>query len=138
VFLDAVQRRFVDELGGMNIFYIYDDGTMVTPELTGSILPGITRDSVITLARHRGRTVIERPVSFEQWRADAASGRLREVFACGTAAVLTPVGQVRWSGGEFTIADGSSGEVTMALRGELVDIQRCRTPDPFGWMHRVL
>jgi branched-chain amino acid aminotransferase len=137
VFLDAVHRRYVDELGGMNIFYIYDDGTLVTPELTGTILPGITRDSVITLARHLGHPVVERPVSFDEWRADATSGRLREVFACGTAAVLTPVGQVRYSGGEFLVADGGPGEVTMALRQRLVDIQRGRAADPFGWVHRV-
>jgi branched-chain amino acid aminotransferase len=137
VFLDAVHRRFVDELGGMNIFFVYDDGNLVTPELTGTILPGITRDSVITLARHLGRTVVERPVSFEEWRADAASGRLREVFACGTAAVLTPVGEVRWSGGSFMVADGGPGEVTMDLRGRLVDIQRARAGDPFGWVRRI-
>jgi branched-chain amino acid aminotransferase len=138
VFLDAVHRRFVDELGGMNVFFVYDDGTLVTPELTGTILPGITRDSVITLARHQGRAVIERPVSLDEWRADATSGRLREVFACGTAAVLTPIGAVRASTGEFRIADGGPGEVTMALRGDLVDIQRGRAADPFGWVHRVL
>jgi branched-chain amino acid aminotransferase len=137
VFLDAVHRRFVDELGGMNIFFVYQDGSLVTPELTGTILPGITRDSVITLARHQGRTVVERPVTFEEWRADAAAGRLREVFACGTAAVLTPVGQVRWPEGEFTIADGAPGPVTMSLRGQLVDIQRGRAADPFGWVHQV-
>lgn len=138
VFLDAVHRRYVDELGGMNIFFVYDDGSLVTPELTGTILPGITRDSVITLARHHGRTVVERPVSFDEWRAEAASGKLREVFACGTAAVLTPVGKARWSGGELTVADGGPGEVTMGLRQELVDIQRGRAADPFGWVHRVL
>ena len=138
VFLDAVHRRFVDELGGMNVFFVYHDGTLVTPELTGTILPGITRDSVIALARHLGRTVIERPVSFDEWRADAASGRLREVFACGTAAVLTPIGGVRFPDGEFTVADGGPGEVTMSLRGQLVDIQRARVPDPFGWVRHVL
>jgi branched-chain amino acid aminotransferase len=138
VFLDAVERRQVDELGGMNIFYVYDDGTLVTPALTGTILPGITRDSVITLARHSGREVIERPVDFDGWRADAASGRLREVFACGTAAVITPIGTVRHPGGEFTIADGGPGEVTLSLRQALVDIQRGRAEDPFGWVHRVL
>ena len=79
VFLDAVERRYVDELGGMNIFFVYDDGTLVTPPLTGTILPGITRDSMLTLAREAGRTVVERPVSFDEWQADAASGRLREV-----------------------------------------------------------
>ncbi len=138
VFLDAVHRRYVDELGGMNLFFVYADGTLVTPELTGTILPGITRDSVITLARHQGRTVVERPVSVEEWRRDAASGQLREVFACGTAAVLTPVGTVRSQDGEFTIADGGPGEVTMQLRQQLVDIQRGRVPDPFGWVRRVL
>lgn len=138
VFLDAVQRRFVDELGGMNVFFVYDDGTLVTPELSGTILPGITRDSVITLARHRGHTVVERPISLDEWRADAASGRLREVFACGTAAVLTPIGQVRSAGTEFTVADGGPGEVTTSLRGQLVDIQRGRADDPFGWVHLVL
>lgn len=137
VFLDMVERRYVDELGGMNVFFVYDDGTLVTPPLTGSILPGITRDSVITLARHEGRTVQERPVSLEQWRADAASGALREVFACGTAAVLTPIGVVRSENDEFTIADGEPGEVTMALRSRLVDIQRGRAEDPFGWVHPV-
>jgi branched-chain amino acid aminotransferase len=137
IFLDAVHRRYVDELGGMNIFFVYDDGTLVTPEL-GTILPGITRDSIITLARHEGRTVVERPVSTEEWRRDAASGKLREVFACGTAAVITPIGVVRSPEGEFTVADGGPGEVTMALRQRLVDIQRGRAADPFGWVQRVL
>jgi branched-chain amino acid aminotransferase len=137
VFLDAVHRRYVEELGGMNVFFVYDDGSLVTPELSGTILPGITRDSVLTLARHRGRAVVERPVTFDEWQADAASGRLREVFACGTAAVLTPVGAVRHSGGEFVHGDGGPGEVTMSLRADLVDIQRGRAPDPFGWVQRV-
>ncbi|MGI5213584.1 branched-chain amino acid aminotransferase [Plantactinospora sp. CA-290183] len=137
VFLDAVQRRYVDELGGMNIFYVYDDGSLVTPPLGGTILPGITRESVMTLARQAGRTVLERPVSFDEWRTDAASGRLREVFACGTAAVITPIGQVRSPDGEFTIADGAPGEVTMGLRQNLVDIQRGRVADAHGWIHRI-
>ncbi|MEV1287246.1 branched-chain amino acid aminotransferase [Micromonospora sp. NPDC049679] len=137
VFLDAVERRYVDELGGMNVFFVYDDGTLVTPPLTGTILPGITRDSVITLARQAGRTVVERPVSFDEWRADAESGRLREAFACGTAAVLTPIGQVRFPEGSFTIGDGGPGEVTLGLRQVLVDLQRGRGEDPNGWTHRV-
>jgi branched-chain amino acid aminotransferase len=137
VFLDAVERRYVDELGGMNIFYVYDDGTLVTPPLTGTILPGITRDSVIALARHAGREVIERLVSFDEWRADAASGRLREVFACGTAAVVTPIGTVRTPGLEFAVNGGDSGPVTLELRQTLVDLQRGRIDDPFGWVHRV-
>lgn len=138
VFLDAIERRYVDELGGMNIFYVYDDGSLVTPTLTGTILPGITRDSVITLARQQGRTVVERPVTFEEWRADAESGRLGEVFACGTAAVLTPIGTVRFDGGEFVIAAGGIGDVTAHLRQSLVDIQRGRAEDRNGWVHRVI
>ncbi|SDY56393.1 branched-chain amino acid aminotransferase [Micromonospora pattaloongensis] len=137
VFLDAVERRYVDELGGMNVFFVYDDGTLVTPPLTGTILPGITRDSVITLARQQGRTVVERPISFDEWRADAESGRLREAFACGTAAVITPIGQVRFPDGSFTIADGGPGETTMGLRQILVDLQRGRGEDPNGWVYRV-
>ncbi|HEX6967263.1 MAG TPA: branched-chain amino acid aminotransferase [Micromonosporaceae bacterium] len=137
VFLDAVERRYVDELGGMNIFFVYDDGTIVTPPLSGTILPGITRDSVITLARDAGYEVVERPVGFADWQADAASGRLREVFACGTAAVITPIGRVCTPDGEFTVAGGDAGEVTMRLRQRLVDIQRGRTADPYGWVRRV-
>lgn len=138
VFLDAVHREYVDELGGMNIFFVYDDGSLVTPPLTGTILPGITRDSVITLARDEGRVVREAPVSITDWRADTRSGRLREVFACGTAAVITPIGTVREPGGESTIGDGGTGPVTAALRQTLVDIQRGRAADPHGWVHRVL
>jgi branched-chain amino acid aminotransferase len=137
VFLDAVERKYVDELGGMNIFFVLDDGAIVTPPLTGTILPGITRDAIMTLAREQGHEVREEPYSFDQWRADAASGRLREVFACGTAAVLTPVGTVRSTAGEFVIGDGGTGEVTGRLRRTLVDIQRGRAADPHGWVRRL-
>jgi branched-chain amino acid aminotransferase len=137
VFLDAVERRNVDELGGMNIFFVYDDGAIATPSL-GTILPGITRDSIMRLARDAGHEVVERPVSFEEWQADAASGRLREAFACGTAAVITPIGTVRHPAGEFTVSDGGTGGVTARLRQSLVDIQRGRVADPYGWVHRVL
>jgi branched-chain amino acid aminotransferase len=138
VFLDAVERRFVDELGGMNIFYVFDDASLVTPPLTGTILPGITRDSVMTLAGQLGYVVREEPYTYQQWCADAASGRLREAFACGTAAVVTPIGTVRSDDGEFTIADGGTGEVTLRLRQSLVDIQRGRVEDVNRWVHRVL
>jgi branched-chain amino acid aminotransferase len=138
VYLDAVERRYVDELGGMNIVFVMDDGSLVTPPLTGTILPGITRDSILKLAGRAGRRVEERPVSFEEWRTGAASGRIREAFACGTAAVITPIGSVRFPEGEFTVADGGPGEVTMGLRQELVDIQRGRADDEFGWVHRVI
>jgi len=138
VYLDAVERKYVDELGGMNVFFVLDDGTLVTPPLTGTILPGITRDSVIKLAGRAGRRVEERAVSFDEWREGAKSGRVREAFACGTAAVITPIGTVKTSDDEFQVADGGSGDVTMSLRKELVDIQRGRADDPFGWVSRVL
>ncbi|MGW1057507.1 branched-chain amino acid aminotransferase [Micromonospora rubida] len=138
VFLDAVERRFVDELGGMNVFFVYDDGTLVTPPLTGTILPGITRDAILTLAAEAGHRVEERPVSFADWQADAANGRLREAFACGTAAVVTPIGRVRFSDGEFLVGGGEPGRVTTDLHRRLVDVQRGRAADPHGWVTRVL
>src|SRR4051812_45363122 len=122
VFLDAVEQRYVDELGGMNVFFVFDDGTLLTPPLTGTILPGITRESVLRLAADQGLTVREELYSYDQWQADARSGRLREAFACGTAAVITPIGVVRDRSGEFTIADGAAGTVTMDLRERLVGI----------------
>jgi branched-chain amino acid aminotransferase len=138
VYLDAVERKYIDELGGMNIVFVLDDGSLVTPPLTGTILPGITRDSILKLADRAGRKVEERKVSIDEWREGAASGRIREAFACGTAAVVTPIGTVRQTDGDFKIADGGEGEVTAALRQELQDIQRGRADDPFGWVHRVI
>jgi branched-chain amino acid aminotransferase len=121
----------------MNIFFVFDDGSMQTPPLGGTILPGITRASIIALAQDKGISVRETPYAFSQWRADAASGRLRETFACGTAAVLTPIGRVKFQDGEFTIGNGGSSGQTESLRTALIDIQRCRAPDPHGWVHRV-
>lgn len=136
VFLDAVERRWVDELGGMNLFFVFDDGSIITPPL-GTILPGITRDSILTLARDRGMNVSETPYAIDQWRADAASGRLREAFACGTAAVITPVGEVRSTEGNFTIGEGGAGPVAKELRKTLTDIQRGTAPDPHGWVQKA-
>ncbi|MGH8877136.1 MAG: branched-chain amino acid aminotransferase, partial [Stackebrandtia sp.] len=133
VFLDAVHRKYIDELGGMNIFFVYeDDKTIVTPEL-GTILAGITRDAVLSLGRDLGYRVEERQYSFDEWKADALSGRLTETFACGTAAVLTPVGTVRDHNGEFHASGGKAGELTMKLRQMLLDIQHAKTDDPYGW-----
>ncbi len=137
VFLDAVERRWIEELGGMNIFFVFDDGAMVTPPLGGTILPGITRASIIDLARDTGIQVREELYSLDQWRADARSGRVRETFACGTAAVLTPIGTVKSRDGDFTIGNGGSGAQTEKLRAALIDIQRCRAKDPYGWVHKV-
>lgn len=137
VFLDAVERKWIEELGGMNVFFVFDDGSMVTPPLGGTILPGITRNSLLTLARDKGITVREERYSIQQWKADAASGKLREAFACGTAAVLTPIGTVRSKDGEFRIGNGSPGARTEELKADLVGIQRGRAADKHGWIHRV-
>ena len=137
VFLDAVEQRWVEELGGMNIFFVFDDGSMVTPPLGGTILPGITRASLLTLAKDKGIKVREDRYSIDQWRADAASGRLRESFACGTAAVVTPIGTVRSKDGEFKIGNGGPGTKTEELKATLVGIQRGRAADPHGWIHKV-
>lgn len=136
VFLDAVERRWVEELGGMNLFFVFDDGSMVTPPLGGTILPGITRESILTLAREQGITVREEPYAIDQWKADAESGKLVETFACGTAAVVTPVGKVKSRDGEFPIGSGGPGQVTEALKARLTSIQRGQAPDTHNWVHR--
>ena len=136
-FLDAAEHRWVEELGGMNLFFVFDDGTMLTPPLSGTILPGITRDSILTLARDQGLNVRETLYSFADWRADAASGRLIETFACGTAAVVTPVGTVRSVEGDFTIGSGHPGQMTERMRAALTSIQRGTAPDPHGWVRRL-
>jgi branched-chain amino acid aminotransferase len=135
-FLDAVERRWVEELGGMNIFLVFADGRLVTPELTGTILEGVTRSSILELAKEQGLEVEERRVAIEEWREGVASGAIREVFACGTAAVVTPVGRLVWDGGEVGSAN-AVGEVTARIRQALVDIQYGRAEDTHSWMRRL-
>ena len=137
VFLDAAEHRWVEELGGMNLFFLFDDGSLLTPPTDGTILEGITRDSVLTLARAQGLTVREERYAMDQWRADAESGRLVEVFACGTAAVVTPVGTVKSTQGAFTIGAGGAGQMTQQIRTKLVDIQRGAAADTHGWVQRI-
>jgi branched-chain amino acid aminotransferase len=137
VFLDAQEHRWIEELGGMNVFFVHEGGVLVTPPLSGTILAGITRDAILALAHGAGLTVQERQYSFDDWRADAASGKLQEVFACGTAAVVAAIGEVRHAGGAFKIGDGADGSVTRQLRDELVGIQRGARPDTRGWLRRV-
>ena len=138
VFLDAAERRYVEELGGMNLFFVFDDGSLLTPPLDGTILPGITRDSLMTLARDEGLTVREERYAIDQWRADADSGRLVESFACGTAAVVTPVGKVTARDYSFTVGSGGPGQATQRLKQRLVDIQRGVAADPYGWVERLV
>lgn len=135
-YLDAVEHRWIEELGGMNLYFVYGD-RIVTPTLTGSILEGVTRDSLLTVARDLGYTAEEGRVSIDQWQTDAENGSLTEVFACGTAAVITPVGTVKRTGAEWKQSGGEPGTVTLKLREALLDIQRGITEDTHGWMHRL-
>jgi branched-chain amino acid aminotransferase len=135
VFLDGQEGRYVEELGGMNMYFVYDDGSIVTPE-TGTILEGITRSSIIELAGKLGHQVTERRFSIDEWREGVTSGRIVEIFACGTAAVVTPVGSLKWAGGDAPAP--ASTDLTMRLRQALVDIQYGRAEDSFGWMRRVV
>lgn len=137
LFLDAAERKWVEELGGMNLFFAMDDGSVITPPLTGTILPGITRDSLIQLMRDSGVNVREERYSIDQWRADATSGKLVEVLACGTAAVVTPVGKVTSKDFSFEIGAGGIGQLTAKLRARLVGIQNGVENDPHGWVVRL-
>ncbi len=140
VWLDAIERRYIEEMGGMNLFFVFGSGgsaRLVTPELSGSLLPGITRDSLLQLAGDAGFAVEERKIDVEEWRKGVATGEITEVFACGTAAVITPVAQVKYGEGEFTVGDGQPGEVTMALRDTLTGIQRGTFADTHDWMTRL-
>ena len=137
VWLDAVEHRYVEEMGGMNLYFVRSDGRLVTPALTGTLLPGVTRDSIIQLGADMGLEVEERRVSTEEWEEGSRDGTITEVFACGTAAVVTPVGRVKHAAGEFTVADGQPGAVTMKVREALLGIQHGTAPDPHGWMHRI-
>jgi len=134
VFLDGQEGKYVEELGGMNMYFVYADGHIVTPA-TGTILEGITRSSIIELAGKLGHQVEERRFSIDEWREGVTSGDIVEVFACGTAAVVTPVGSLKWDGGEAPAP--RSTDLTMRIRQALVDIQYGRAEDTFGWMHRV-
>jgi branched-chain amino acid aminotransferase len=138
VWLDAAERQWVEEMGGMNLFFVYGSGSgarMMTPAPTGSLLHGITRDSLLKLGPDLGIPAHEGRISVTQWQAACASGEITEVFACGTAAVITPVGAVRSAAGDWLVGDGTPGPVTTRLRDELVGIQRGTRPDPYGWIH---
>ncbi|HKC27337.1 MAG TPA: branched-chain amino acid aminotransferase [Jatrophihabitans sp.] len=141
VWLDAAEHRWVEEMGGMNLYFVYGTGPsarIVTPSLTGTLLPGITRDSLLTLASDLGYTAEEGKISTDEWREGNESGAITEVFACGTAAVITPVGAVDSDNGGWTVGDGTPGPVSMQLREHLMAIQTGREPDPHGWMHKLV
>lgn len=142
VWIDAIERKYIEEMGGMNLAFIYGSGAnarLVTPALTGTMLPGVTRDSLLTLAGDLGIPAEEGRITVDEWREGCASGEITEAFACGTAAVITPVGRVdSKNSGSWTIGDGESGEVTMKLRKALVEIQTGRATDKHNWMHRIV
>jgi branched-chain amino acid aminotransferase len=136
LFLDSEEGKYVEELGGMNVVLVHRDGTLITPG-SGTILEGITLDSVLQLARDRGHTVEQRPVSLDEWRDGVAAGDIVEMFACGTAAAITPIGELKSA--SFTAGDMTAppGEVTMALRQDIADIQYGRAEDRHNWMFRL-
>jgi branched-chain amino acid aminotransferase len=133
LWLDAVHGRYVEEVGAMNICFVYQGNHIVTPALTGTILPGVTRDSVITLGRSLGYQVSEEMIDVAEMLADVEKGRITEVFGCGTAAVIAPVGKFGYRDKEYVINDYQVGPVSRRLYQELTDIQYGRSPDPFGW-----
>ncbi|WP_336288673.1 MULTISPECIES: branched-chain amino acid aminotransferase [unclassified Bartonella] len=137
LFLDMVEHKWIEELGGMNVCFIMENNTLVTPALNGTILPGITRHSILKLAQQMGLTIEERPYSFEALKEDAQSGYLKEAFACGTAAVITAIGRFKYKGGEFVIGNEMVGKITEQLRTQLVNLQKGNTEDKNGWIHSV-
>ncbi len=140
VWIDAVERKWIEEMGGMNLYFIYKTPTgskLVTPKLTGSLLPGITRDSILTLAKDLGFEVEEGKISIDDWREGVASGEIQEVFACGTAAVITPVGEVKSTRASWIINQNQTGEITSKLRENLLAIQTGDAPDVHNWIYEL-
>jgi branched-chain amino acid aminotransferase len=139
-FVDAKEQKWVEELGGMNLYFVQKDGSLVTPPTGGTILEGITRASVLTLAKELGLNPVERPVAIDEWREGVDNGTITEVFACGTAAVITPVGQLVWAdqSGNHSVGNDTIGAITIKLRNALLDVQYGRAPDIHGWMTKLV
>jgi branched-chain amino acid aminotransferase len=137
LFTDAATHTWLEELGGMNIFLVTGEGKLLTPPTSGTILDGITRDSILTLAPELGLGAEVRPVALDELFDGVASGRIVEAFACGTAAVVTPIGRFHREGADPLFMSQQQGPVTMSIRDRLLDIQYGRGDDPYGWRHRV-
>jgi branched-chain amino acid aminotransferase len=140
VWLDAIERRWVEEMGGMNLYFVKGSGkdaTVITPKLTGTLLPGITRDSILTVAKDLGYKVEEVMLSIDDWRDGVASGEITEIFACGTAAVVSAVGAAKSEFGTWTTGDGKPGPITMQIRETLLGIQHGTIEDKHGWNVKV-
>jgi branched-chain amino acid aminotransferase len=136
LWLDAIERKYVEEVGTSNIFFIIGD-ELITPPLSGSILPGVTRKSVIQMAQHWGMNVSERPLSMDEILEAQDKGTLNECFASGTAAIVSPVGQIYYQGKEYIINEGKTGAVTEKLYNEILQIQYGEKEDPFGWRVKI-
>ncbi len=136
LWLDAIERRYVEEVGTSNIFFRIGQ-ELITPPLGGSILPGVTRDSVIQLAGHWGIKVTERQISIDEVIETAKSGELKEMFASGTAAVISPVGEISYRGREYKISDATVGEWAQKLYDEILGIQYGEREDIFGWIRHL-
>jgi branched-chain amino acid aminotransferase len=140
VWLDAIESRWVEEMGGMNLYFVKGSGkdaTVITPKLTGTLLPGITRDSILTVAKDLGYKVEEVMLSIDDWRDGVASGEITEIFACGTAAVVSAVGAAKSEFGTWTTGDGKPGPITMQIRETLLGIQHGTIEDKHGWNVKV-
>jgi branched-chain amino acid aminotransferase len=136
LWLDGCERMWVEEVGTMNMFFVLDDEVITAP-LTGSILGGITRDSAITILRNWGITVKEKLLAIDEVIAAAANGRLKEAFGTGTAAVISPVGQITYKDKDYVVAGGTMGELSQKLYDEIVAVQYGEKPDPYGWVERI-
>lgn len=137
MFLDAESATYIEELGGMNLFFVYKDGHVVTPSLDGTILRGITRDSVLQLIKDRNLKIEERRVTLDEIRAGINTSEIVEVFACGTAAVITPIGEFKSRDGEIKVVNQDAGELTSSLRAELTGIQYGTVPDRHNWLLKL-
>ncbi|MDR2724935.1 MAG: aminotransferase class IV, partial [Candidatus Adiutrix sp.] len=133
LWLDPNEHKYIEEVGSMNMFFVIDD-EVITPPLSGTILAGITRDSVLTLARDWGLSAVERPLSIEELLKASSSGRLKEAFGTGTACVISPVGQFSYQGRDVPVGDGGIGPLTRRLYDELLGIQYGDRPDPYSWV----
>ncbi len=136
LWLDSKDRRYLEEVGTMNIFIVFED-EIATPPLGGTILPGITRDSVLALLKHWGYNVTERPITIDEVLDGLKSGKVREIFGCGTAAIIAPVGKLFYKNETYLIDNGNIGELTQKLFDELTGLQCGEKEDPFNWVHKV-
>ena len=141
VWLDAIERKYIEEMGGMNLMFVEgsgDNAKLITPALSGSLLAGITRKSLLQVAQDLGYAPEERKITVDDWRNGAESGQITETLACGTAAVITPVGRVLSADGEFTINNNEAGPITLQLRERLRGIQNGTVEDTHGWNYRLV